>query len=177
MSDVYLDATTLISLGTIGELERLTDLDGRLVVPSAVREEVTTEPAETNCDRFYDRHDVPTAPEGVGECVPQALSVLGDDTAHGDVHIVAAVLAYTADDRAVGVVSDDRRVRTTCRGLGATVTGTIGVVVRAVDEGLDPDAAKELVSRLDAHGLHLTGELRETAADLIEEAARDADAP
>jgi len=176
VSDVYLDATTVISLGTIGELERLASLDGRLVVPSAVREEVTTEPAKTNLERFLDHYDVRSAPEEVGERVPHARSVLGDDTERGDVHIVAAVLAYTASDRAVGVVSDDRRVRTTCRGLGATVTGTIGIVVRAVDEGLDPDAAKDLVSRLDAHGLHLTGELRETADELIDEAARDDDA-
>ncbi|GAA0305900.1 hypothetical protein [Halarchaeum salinum] len=175
MTDIFLDATTLIALGTIGELERLTCLDGQLVVPSAVREEVTTEPARTNLERFVGRHDVSADLDGVRERVPQALDVLGDDTEHGDVHIVAAVLAYTGDDRAVGVVSDDQRVRTTCRGLGATVTGTIGVVVRAVDEGLDPDAAKDLVSRLDAHGLHLTGALRAKTDALIDDAARSAD--
>ncbi|OYR85945.1 hypothetical protein DJ84_01235 [Halorubrum ezzemoulense] len=33
---------------------------------------------------------------------------------------------YTAEERPVGVVSDDQRVRTTTRGLGATITENRG---------------------------------------------------
>ncbi|WP_193361366.1 hypothetical protein [Halococcus hamelinensis] len=69
------------------------------------------------------------------------------------------------------MVSDDRRVRTIADGLGAIATGTVGVVVRAVDEGLPPDDAKDLTRAIDRHGLHMTGELRETADELIEDAA------
>lgn len=43
------------------------------------------------------------------------------------------------------------------------MTGTVGVVVRAVDEGCPAEAAHELLARLDAHGLHMTGELRARA--------------
>ena len=71
----------------------------------------------------------------------------------------------------MGVVSDDRRVRTVARGLGATVTGTIGVLVRAVEEGLSEADAKTIVRRLDDYGLHMTAELRAGAIDLIESAA------
>ncbi|WP_254524428.1 DUF3368 domain-containing protein [Natrinema caseinilyticum] len=70
-----------------------------------------------------------------------------------------------------GVVSDDRRVRTVARGLGATVTGTIGVIVRATEEGLPESDAKAIVRRLDEHGLHMTAELRDTANELVDEAA------
>jgi predicted nucleic acid-binding protein len=82
-----------------------------------------------------------------------------------EVDVNAAVLGYTTDDQPVGIVSDDQRVRTTARGLGATVTGTVGVVVRTVEDGLHREEAHTLVRQIDS------GSLRETAAELIEEAA------
>lgn len=171
MTEICLDATTLISVGTIGELEVLTFFDGELVVPSTVRAEVTTEPARTNLSRFVDAYEIRTPTFDRREWISQAMNVLGDDTENGDVSLIAAVLAATAADRPIAVVSDDRRVRTTARGLGATVTGTVGVVVRAVDEGYGREAGHELIRRLDAHGLHMTGSLRETAFSLIDTAA------
>ena len=86
------------------------------------------------------------------------------------------MLAYTAEVRPVGVVSDDQRVRTTARGLGAIVTGTVGVIVRAVEEGLDRETAYDLITQIDSHGLHMTGSLREKAYSLIDEAAESTSA-
>ncbi|WP_458190925.1 hypothetical protein [Haladaptatus sp. NG-WS-4] len=168
---VFIDATTLISLGTIGELNLLTNVAGDLVILPLVGAEVTTEPAQTNLTRFVNNHEVRTDDPAVHDRINQAKEVLGEPTENGDVHLIAAVLAYTNDDRSIGVISDDRRVRTTARGLGATVTGTIGVIVRAVDEGLPPQDARELVDRVDSHGLHMTGNLREKAYSLIDDAA------
>lgn len=174
MTDVLPDATTLISLGTVGELDLVAQFEGSLVVPPLVRDEVTTEPARTNLSRFVDEHDVRTElSSGVRDRIPQAADVLDETTENGDVQLLAAVLARTDEDRPVGVVSDDRRVRTTARGLGATVTGTVGVVVRAVEEGLAPDDARNVIDRVDSHGLHMTGSLRERAHDLIDEADDD----
>lgn len=53
------------------------------------------------------------------------------------------------------------------------VTGTIGVVVRAVHGGLAPAPATELGRRIDAHGLHLTGDRREGADEPIDKAVDD----
>ncbi|RLM71399.1 hypothetical protein DVK05_01260 [Halorubrum sp. Atlit-8R] len=172
MTRIFLDATTLIVLGTIGELEQLTSFSGTLVVLPTVQREVTTEPAQTNLSRFIAQDAVATADPVVQDRVEQAKEVLGEVEQNGDVSLIAAVLAYTAEERPVGVVSDDQRVRTTARGLGATVTGTVGVIVRAVEEGLDREAAHDLVRRIDSHGLHMTGTLREKADELIDEAAR-----
>ena len=171
MTRIFLDATTLISLGTIGELELLANFTGDLVVLPVVQTEVTTEPARTNLDRFLDRDDVDASDPAVHDRLEQAKQILEESTENGDVHLIAAVLAYTADDRSIGIVSDDRRVRTTARGFGATVTGTIGVIVRAVEEGRSPNEAHELVDRIDAQGLHMTGSLRQKAYTLINEAA------
>ena len=102
--------------------------------------------------------------------IDDAKQILGESERNGDVELLAAVLAH--DDR-VAIVSDDRRVRTTARQLGAEVTGTIGLVVRAVDTRLSPAEAKEIVRRIDRHGLHMTAELRETVYDLIETAVEE----
>lgn len=173
--DVYLDATTLIALGAIGELDLLTRLDGRLVIPETVSTEVTTEPARTNLERFRERDDVHLRPVAAAsdDRIAEAKRVLDENDLNGDVQIVATVLSCRANDTPVGVVSDDRRVRTVARGLGATVTGTIGVIVRVVEEGLAVDDAKGSIRRIDSHGLHMTAELRETAYRLVEEAADD----
>ena len=171
MTRIFLDATTLIALGTIGELKQLTSFTGELVILPAVKNEVTTEPAQTNLNRFIDQYAVETTDPAAQDRVQQAKAVLGENKQNGDVSLIAAVLADTAADRPVGVVSDDQRVRTTARGLGATVTGTVGVIIRAVEDGLDREEAYTLVRRIDSHGLHMTGELRDKAYSLIDTAA------
>ena len=169
MTRVLLDATTLIALGTIGELRLLSYLDGELVVPPAVRREVTTEPASTNLDRLFEqpqaREEAPPA-----DWIADAAALLDESSETGDVQLLAFVLAHTAEERSIGVVSDDQRVRTTAGGLGATVTGTIGIIVRAVDEGVSTDTGLEILDQMDSHGLHLTGSLRVRAEGLIEDA-------
>lgn len=166
MTEIYVDATPLIALGSVSELDLLTNFDGDLFVPRPIVREVTTEPAATNLDRFLEAGHT-TSPTVPDDELETARELLGESEPNGDAHLVGAVLAR--DD--VGVVSDDRRVRTTARSLGARVTGTVGVVVRAVEEGLDATEAKALVRRIDSRGLHMTGELREKAYDLIESAA------
>ena len=176
MTRIFVDATTLIALGTIGELEHLTSFSGDPVVLPAVQNEVLTEPAQTNLGRFINQYEVKTTDSVVDDYLQQAKEVLGEEMKNGDVYLIGAVLGYTADDLSVGIVSDDRRVRTTARGLGAVVTGTVGVVVRAVEEGLDQEVAYTLVDRIDSHGLHMTGSLREKAYSLIDEAAESTSA-
>lgn len=169
MTRILIDAATLISLGAVGRLDLLTCFDGQPVVYEAVASEVTTQPTRENLDRFTTDHDLPPVGLPAPDWLERARTLLGEQDVNGDVAIVAAVLAADGD---IGVVSDDRRVRTVASGLGATVTETIGVVVRAVSEGLlTADEATALVRGLDRHGLHMTGELREKADALIEDAA------
>ncbi len=175
MTRIFVDATTLIALGTIGELEHLVSFSGDLVVLPAVENEVTTEPAQTNLGRFINQYEVKTTDSVVDDYLQQAKEVLGEEEESGDVYLTGAVLGYTADDQSVGIVSDDRRVRTTARGLGAVVTGTVGVVVRAVEEGFNREEAYTLIDRIDSHGLHMTGSLRDKAYSLIDEAAESED--
>jgi predicted nucleic acid-binding protein len=174
---IYVDATTLIALGAVGELELLAAFDGTPVVCSTVRAEVTTEPAATNVARLCGRDDIVTATAIDEDRETQAREILGETETNGDVHLIAAVLSHTDAGEAVAVVSDDRRVRTVADGLGAQVTGTIGVVVRTVEEGMKAEKAKRLLKRLDEHGLHMTATLHRTAEELVEAASGNTGEP
>ena len=131
--------------------------------------------------RAFERHE--RSHESLGDdALGNARSAPGGSAIASDVEIIAGVSgpawwANQADcDPPVAVVSDDRRVRTVAEGLGATVTGTSGVVVRtAVEYELAAKEAKTLVRRIDSGGPHPTGGLREEADGLIEAAAADAD--
>ncbi|MFA1610282.1 hypothetical protein [Halobellus rubicundus] len=190
--ETYLDATTLIALGSVGELGLLGALDGPLVTTPRVVDEVTTEPARYRVDQVLgegdeggrDRSENSRFDDVVRirfqRAIPEryvtpAADLLGEEDRNGDVELIANVLRARDRGREIGVVSDDRRVRTVADGLDATVTGTLGVVIRAVREGIGADEAKSIVRALDSEGLHLTGELRDTAFSLIDEAARDHD--
>ncbi len=171
MTRVYVDATALVGLGQVGELELLDAFEGTVVIPDAVRAEVTTDPSRTNLDRLVEEKPVVTETVET-DWTEQAMAVLDADEPTSDVRVVEGILDATdgdgdeTDDAPVaGLVSDDRRLRTVAEGFGATVTGTFGVVVRAAtdDKYLTTSQAKRIVRRIDSHGLHLTGELREQA--------------
>jgi predicted nucleic acid-binding protein len=163
MTRAYVGPTSLTALGSVGELDLLGYLDGRLVVPEAVEREVTTEPARTALSEFLNEVDVSRAvPEGAYE---RATGILGVEADTHEAAMLAGVLAHAeADDRtAVGVVSEDTRVRTLTEGLGGSVTSAFGVVVRAAaeDKYLSRSQAKRIVRRMDDQGLGMTGQVRE----------------
>lgn len=172
MTVVYIDATSVIALGDIGELRLFDSVGKPIVVLPTVRAEGTSEPARANLDRWMER-------QGIVESPPhdprdeEAKAMLNETAVSGDFRLVGAILAHRDHGETVGIVSDDRRIRTLSRGLGATVTGTIGVLVRAVDDGLPASVAKRILTWIDDRGLHMTAELRERAERLIEDAAKE----
>ena len=177
--EVYVDATTLIALGDAGHLAFLENLDGQCVVPETVAAEVTTQPATTRVEALIegdaDGEGGPASRQEASE-IPQthldtARDILGESDSNGDIEIIASVLWVRDRGDVVAVVSDDRRVRTVAGDFGATVTGTVGVVVRAVHEGLTGEEAKSIVREIDSRGLHVnypTLLLRRIRASVLE---------
>jgi len=169
MTRIYVGPAPLTALGTVGETDLLGAFDGEIVVPELVAEQVSTEPAKTNMEKLVadgaaTREDIQT---DYGE---RAQGILDVQQPVFESRLLEPVLAAMNDDMpddvpAVGLVTDDRRLRTIAEGLGATVTGTFGTVVRAASEDkyLKTTQAKRIVRRIDSHGLHLTGELRAQA--------------
>lgn len=172
MSRIYVGPTALSRLGTVGELSLLRWFDGDVVVPEAVVDATTAEPTATNLVelREHDRAATVTVDEDDRE---RARALLGDKSIGSAASVVAGVLAdRDTDDRSgVAVVSEDRTIRRLTRGLGGEVTSSFGVVVRGAleDRHMSPTQAKRVVRRLDQHGTHLTGELRERAIGEIGE--------
>jgi len=123
MTQLYGDATVLIALGRVGELDLLTSFKTPLIILPTIQREVTTQPAAANLERFCEQPGVLTEPPLTLDD-ERAMAILDEETVTGDVRLIAAVHAHTAADESVAVVSDDRRVRTVADGLGAQVTGT-----------------------------------------------------
>ena len=165
MTSIYVGPTSLYKLGQVGELGLLDAFDGEVVIPKPVIEDVQVEPTATNLAAFLSADVVETT---VREpYVEQARSMLGEKDLGPAITVLVGVLANRdpADRWAVAVVSEDRTVRRMAQGLGAAVTSSFGVVVRAAleDDQLSAAEAKRVIRRMDQHGLHLTGELRERA--------------
>ena len=175
MTAVYVGPVPLVGLGGIGRLDLLDALPDTPLVPLTVREQVTTEPARTNLRQLLDRGGARTDIPGDGGYDDAARATLGEPATTADVRLVAAVLEHGDTVAGVWLVSDDRRVRTVARGLGAEVTGTVGLLVRAVEQGLPPGEARGLLRDLDDHGLHATGRFLEAADELIGEAGAGAE--
>jgi predicted nucleic acid-binding protein len=171
MTRIYVGPTSLYSLGQVGELALLSAFDGDIVIPEPVIEAVPVEPAATNLTELLDDNSVETAVDS-GH-LDRARSVLGRKDIGPAETILAGVLAHRdpSDRSAVAVVSEDRTVRRTAQGLGAAVTSSFGVVVRAAieDKYLSSSQAKRIVRRIDTHGTHLTGEPRERAVGEVAE--------
>jgi predicted nucleic acid-binding protein len=164
MTFVHVGPTSVYELGQIGELELLEWFDGALVVPEAVRTEITTEPAATNLDRLLDEKSVITSVRP--EVRQRAGDALGIEPEGYEAALLAGLFDDSIDDdREIPVISDDRRLRGLAEGLGASITGSFGVVVRAAieDKYLSPAEAKRIVSRMDDNGVQLTGQLRSRA--------------
>ncbi len=161
---ILVDATPLYNLGQIGELDLLDTFEGTVVVPESVCAEITVEPADTNLTRFLSEEDV-TTDAGGGDFETEARTLLDVAATTSDVVVVAALLAARDADEQAALVSDDSRLRAIAEGLGATVTGTFGVVARAsmADKYFTTNQAKRVIRRTDHHGVQMTGTLRERA--------------
>lgn len=159
---ILVDATPAYDLGQIGELELLDAFEGEVTIPAAVIDEVTVEPAATNLARYVEESGVETDPDVDGH-LGDARALLDAGETTSDVVLVAALLAAREVGTDAALVSDDRRLRAVADGLGATVTGTFGVVVRAsMDDKYFPTSqAKRVIRRTDHHGTQMTGRLRE----------------
>lgn len=165
MTRIYVGPTSAYELGQIGELSLLDAFDGDVVVPEPVADAVDVEPTATNLAEFLADDDVETAVDE--DELDRARALLGPKEVGAAATVVAGVLAHRdpEDRTAVAVVSEDRTVRRVGQGLGGAITSGFGVVVRAAveDKYLSPDQAKRIIRRMDQHGTHMTGELRERA--------------
>jgi predicted nucleic acid-binding protein len=158
--DVVTNTSPLLYLHQLELIDLLARLYGEVVVPTAVAEEL----AEGARLGF----DVPTpalvpwmklaSPPG------EAWLELVTDLGKGE----RAAIALAASRRSGLVILDDRLARRHAQLVGLTVTGTLGILLKAREQGHLP-AVRPVLDRLSALGFRLTPETRNAALRLAGE--------
>jgi predicted nucleic acid-binding protein len=139
------NASPLIALGHAGMLDLLEQLPSELIVPVAVAEEILAGPEDP-------AHRAMASGWGPRRSTTVPASVAEWSLGKGE----SAVLSLALDVGATAVL-DDRNARRCARTLGVPVIGTLGVILRAKNQGLIPAAGPVVRSVLDA-GLYYDSE-------------------
>lgn len=142
------DSACLIGLERIGRLDLLPALLDPVVIPYAVNREFGTQLAWMKVEQ----------PTDVG--MVAALRLLVDP---GESE--AIVLAY---EKGLRIILDDRKAREVAQRLGVPVTGTVGLLLKAKQEGVIP-LVRPLLDALDAHHFRIGDALRAEALRLAGE--------
>ena len=144
MRKVVANTTPLIALADIGCLELLQKLYGEIWIPEAVLEEVKSEPART-------------AVINSKWINVQTITNIDDRKLYkarlhaGEVEVMILAEEINADL----LIIDDNTAKKTAKFLGMTVTGTLGVLLRAKREGYI-EKIKPLINALISDGLFIS---------------------
>jgi predicted nucleic acid-binding protein len=145
MRKVVVNSTPIIALAEIGLLRVLKDVYGEVVIPNAVRDEVTAKDP-----RLLDGSDwirVATISNIATEMFSSALH-------KGEVEVMLLAKEIATDL----VIMDDKLARRYAKHLGLTVTGTAGVLLRAKSIGVINEVAPVL-DKLIQNGLYISTEV------------------
>ncbi len=143
-----LDSACLIGLERIGRLDLLSALLFPILAPPAVRTEFGDCPSWLTIEKPLDQGMV------------AALRINVDP---GEAEAIA--LAYEKDMR---IILDDRKAREVAHRLGLKVTGTVGLLVKARQEGI-LSSIRPLLDDLNANSFRIAAGLRAEALRLVGE--------
>ena len=155
MRKVVANTTPIIALADIGQLDLLRQLYGEIIIPTAVLDEIISEPA---------RSKVGESDWIIVESVSNAEQkrLFKSRLHEGEVEVMRLAQEQHADL----VIIDDNAAKKTAKFLGINVTGTMGILIRAKQNGLI-DEVKPLIEELLDKGLYIGQEV----VDMVLEAA------
>ena len=136
MHEPVVNSTPLITLCNIGQVNLLRDLYGTIHIPRAVFDEVTSKD-DSACRLLRSAPDwirVGDAP------VPDDSRLMRAKLHAGEVGVIMLARAIGSEF----AILDDNAAKKTAQYLGLTITGTIGVLLRAKDEGLIDRVSPEI---------------------------------
>jgi len=148
MRKVVSNTTPLIALADIGQLELLHKLYGEIYIPEAVLNEIKTEPAKT-------------AVMGSSWIKVKTIENTEDKKLfRAKLHVGEVEVMILAEEmKADLLIMDDNAAKKTAKFLGMTVTGTLGVLIKAKREGYI-EAIKPAMEALIADGLFISEQVR-----------------
>jgi predicted nucleic acid-binding protein len=182
---VLVDASVFITLTRVDLIGALLTEAGEIVVPKPVENEITSEPAATTLDSALENGTLETWDVGLApldtaashlgkELSEEEVAGHGHATIEGDVGLLALALQRNDPDFEMAtpiVVTDDKPLRQTCKALSIPVSGSIGVLIRAVErDEIEPAEAKDKLYAMDEVGARLSASLVRRAQRLIDEA-------
>lgn len=138
---VIADASPIIALAAIGELDLLQQLYERVTITDLVRKEIHAElPDWIEVSTNYDHNK---------------FSILKIELDPGEASAIAMALEYIGSK----IIIDEQKGRRVAQRLGLTVTGTVGIIIKAKEKGLI-HSGKQVLDKLEKHGFWLSEELR-----------------
>lgn len=149
MSEIVVaDSTCLIGLERVGELEILPALFGSVLIPPEVERE------------FGGKFDWLKVENLTNNLLVAALQMVVDS---GEAEAIAL-----ASEKNCLLITDDKQARSAAKRLGVSVIGTVGVLIRAKQNGIASEI-KPILDALDANNFRISRALREEALKIAGE--------
>ena len=149
---VVSNASPLIGLARIGELELLQQLYGELVIPEAVAHEVVVEGAGLPAaDQVRKAAWIKT--QTISNS--QLVRVLHENLGAGEAEAITLALETEAEL----LLLDEHRGRQTALRLGLRYTGLVGILIEAKSKGYIDSVKGYLNSLRDTAGFHISDQL------------------
>lgn len=148
MRKVIVNTTPIIALADIGYLDLLQKLYTEIIIPEAVHTEILSEPARSQVSVAKWIKVKKLANANVKSLFSARLHA-------GEVEVIVLAQESSADL----LIIDDNAAKKTAKYLGLTVTGTMGVILRAKREG-HIDAVKPLIDSLIKDGLYVSAKVQ-----------------
>ena len=153
MRKVVVNSTPLIILGNIDGLKILQELYGEIIIPRAVFEEVTNKDDDAKLKLSQNLSWIK-----VLEVQDKSNRKMYQAKLHdGEVEVMMLSNEISADL----LIIDDNAAKKTAKFLGFTVTGTLGVILKAKFEGIVPQV-KPIVDEMLRQGFYISSKLIET---------------
>ena len=149
---VVTNASPLIGLARIGELELLQQLYGELVIPEAVEHEVVVEGAELPAADQVGKADWIKTRTVSNK---QLVRVLQENLGAGEAEAIALALEIEAEL----LLLDEHRGRQTALHLGLRYTGLVGILIEAKSKGYIDSVKGYLNSLRDVAGFYVSERL------------------
>lgn len=157
MPRVIVNSTPLIVLSNINQLKLLKDLYQDIYIPQAVFEEVTAK-IDSACQQLKDNTDW----IHVCKIKDQSQKRMYQAKLHdGEVEVM--ILAQENQNKDL-VIIDDNSAKKTAKYLGLTVTGSLGVILKAKKQGLITSVIP-LLNQLIQNGFYISPEVFEFVKD------------
>lgn len=162
MRKVVVNTTPLIALSHVGQLNILQKLYGEIIIPEAVYKELSVK-IESVCKQAVDNSLSWIRVYNIKN--QMAKAVYKTQLHDGEVEVMILSREIAADI----VIIDDANAKKHAKYLGLPVTGTLGVLIKAKQEGYI-DKLKPILQRMIENGIYISQGLFELCLKQAEEA-------